>query len=327
MDDIIVRDLIKQSVETAADIYKSISNLSFNSPVIGFVVRTYEDSKNPNLFYGHGSVEVVIPKNSYILTSFVIATPLVAGHGNFEIPIVGSTVLVFSIGDTQNNITRYYYMNASPIDSNPFNDFKDFAQYFNTQKLGFAHSTVNNFKGYVGGRFVKKVLDNPGQCKIVASTEKFIIYESDKDKELQIRAEDDFHMKLQVGDEGKIFIGYSHPKNDTSQTGNADVLIDVGIEGSVEVDTVDGHVEVRTTTGYIFLQSGDCSIDITPNGIFIKGDVFIDGETMISKNIHWNTVGFTPTGTPPYNTATRNIGKTHTHPSPTGPTGPPIPGT
>lgn len=317
--------VISENLEYTKD---SFLNTSLNSFNFGFVVDQSKNKTERDTYLAYGSVKVMVPAWNAMGTPFTWARPLRIGHGTLEIPKIGSTVILFGMGDTSSMSAVMYYINAAPIDENAIGNYTDFQGYFNTEDLGFTRNPASTYKGYIGGRLVKKVLENPSEARLIASTKKFAIYESDKDKELQIRADDNFNIKIHTGDEGKIQIGYLHPINDTLQTGNADIEIDAGVAGDVDIDTIDGDIDVKTTTGIIKLQSGNNSITISNSGIHIIGDTFISGTLMVSQEIHWKTVGFSPTGTPPYATATANRGSTHMHPTAVpGPPSPPTPGT
>lgn len=322
-----VRYILKSIKESFDKTEKGFKNVSLNSFKLGFVVEQSKNTSSTDTYIDYGSVKVIVPEYYSNGTLTMWAIPLRLGMGSLEIPPIGGTVIVIGMGDMDRLSTMCYYINMSTISSNPLYLNYNFQGYFNTEQLGFTRNPAIPFKGYIGGRFVKKVLENPSDCRLVASTNKYMIYESDTDKELQIRTDDDFKIKIHTGDEGKIQIGYLHPINDTAQTGNVDVEIDAGTTGDVTIETIDGDIHAKTQTGNVFLEAGSCSIKVTPNGVYIVGNTYISGLLMVSKEVHWQTVGFSPTGTPPYATATANRGSTHTHMTGVGPSAPPTPGT
>jgi hypothetical protein len=328
MEESQLRELIKYHVKTYKDLKDNVDNLNLNTPMLGIVIDTAKNTSNSNTYYSFGSVKIQIPHTASAGSEYVWASPLRNLSGSFDIPFIGSTVLVYFLGSPSDGSVRHFYSNISTMDANPFAEYPGYGDYFNTEKIGFTFKPSIAYKGHIGGRYVKNVMENPGEAKLISSTNTFVFYQSDKDKEIHLKGANDYFIKMHVGDKGKIQMGYLDEITDSTQTGSADMEIDLGIEGYATVQTIDGSVVVKTTTGDIKLQSGNNYINITPSGIYIVGNTYISGTTMVSQEIHWKTVGFTPTGNPPYNTALANKGSTHMHPTAVpGPPSPPTPGT
>ena len=320
--------LVKRNAKTYKGLQNELDNINTAAPALGIVLEVSKNTSSSNTYYGFGSARVVIPSLTAMGVEDIWALPLRGSFGSVEIPIVGSTVLVYTMGDISNGVTNHYYTNTAPLDSNPYVEFPGYPDYYNPEDIGFTFKSSESYKGYIGGRYVKKTIENPGNAKLISSTNTFVFYQSETLKEVELKGADEYFIKMHVGDKGKIQMGYLDAVTDATQTGSADMEIDLGIEGYATVQTIDGSVVVKTTTGDIKLQAGSNYINITPNGIYIVGNTYISGTTMVSQEIHWKTVGFTPTGTPPYNTALANKGSTHMHPTAVpGPPSPPTPGT
>jgi hypothetical protein len=322
-------DLIKHNTKNYKNIRDRLDNLSKNAPMLAIVLEVSSNKTSRDTYYGFGSVRVFAPELVSSGMEDVWAIPKRGSFGSMELPKPGYTVTVYSIGDVVNNSVIYYYENSAPADGNPYIHFLGYGDYINPEPIGFTFKPSIRYKGYIGGRYSKYVMENPGEAKIVSSTNTFVFYQSDKDKKIELKGADDYTTNLQVGDNGKINIGYVDETTDAVQTGSADLDVDLGINGDAIIQTIRGNVNIKVsvstgnTNGYIKMQAGSNSITISANGIHIVGNTYISGLAMISQEVHWNTGGFPPTG---YIGAQANRGTTHIHPGGTGPSGPPQPG-
>jgi hypothetical protein len=333
MDDYLLSEFIKKVYYSIEELNSKIIERTSVQNKIGIVLRVL-DSSSPNYkLFPKGATEIIVHDNDYTGNSIITAMPMRTGHGNFELPNPGSVVVVKSLGNPDTKLYNHYYDMSAPIEYNPIHDDGGYYNFFNTEAVGFTFRN-QTFDGYIGGRYVKKVFSNPGKAKIINSTNTFVFFQDEANKQIELKGADDYQMKLHVGDKGQIRMGYLDDLTDATQTGSADYDLDLGIKGNATIQTIEGNVNVRVTTstgsnkGYIKLQAGSCSITISQDGIYIAGNTYISGETMVSQDIHWNTVGFSQTTPPLYSTATRNIGRTHMHPTAVpGPPSPPTPGT
>ena len=320
--------LVKRNTKTYRDVRNDLINVNISAPTLGIVIQVSKNRTTSDTFYGFGSARIVVPSLTSLGFTDIWALPLRDSFGSVEIPKEGSTVMVYTLGDVSKGIHSYYYRNSAPLDSNPHVEYSGYPDYYNPEDIGFTFKPSEGYKGYIGGRYVKKTIEDPGNAKLIASSNTFVFYQSETSKHIELKGANDYQMKLHVGDNGKIQIGYLDEITDATQTGSADLMVDLGIEGDADISTIDGNVTVQTTTGEIKLQAGNNYIKITTGGIYIVGNTYISGTTMVSKEIHWQTTGFSPTGTPPYNTAVANKGSTHMHPTAVpGPPSPPTPGT
>lgn len=312
IDRSVISEIVKSNLRSSGELKQKIDNISRSMCSIAIVL---EYDKDPESF----SVKVISPYINLTRPEIITASPLKTSSGELIIPEVGETVLLYAIGGAKDDDVEYYYTTHTSLTATPFAMNKPYSEYFNNARVGFTRGLTQTFKGYAGGRYIKKVLEKRGLSKIINSSGTFVIYQDEEDSLLEIRGADDYTIKMQVGDNGNVKIGFCDDVNDVQGTGSANIEIDSGLNGSVDIksmggdiniETTTGDVVINTTTGLLKFKTND-DIELDPGSgkkVWIKGDLYVDGD------IKWN-----------YST-TPTTASTHIHGTGVGPSAAPNPG-
>lgn len=319
MIDAEILDFAKNTLKSVQSLEYRIDSINTVKMLFGFVLKVLEEGDEFYKSYPEGSAIIKIPDNEGNYEHQIIAIPIRNSHGAYELPDIGTTVLINVIGSKSLHANVYYYSLQAPLMQNVFYENREFLNYYNIESVGFEVLQNADSNHQIAGRYGKKVFENVGKAKIVASTNTFVIYQNETDKELEIRGGDDYIVKLYTGNNGSIKIGFLDYSNDTDDTGSADIELNAGISGNIDFKTMDGVVTIETTSGDIKFETTTGIIKLITNEdielepgsgkkVWIKGDLYVDGD------IKWN-----------YST-TPTTASTHIHGTGVGPSAAPNPG-
>lgn len=228
IDDAELYDYLKTEFESAykilADVYGRVSAIN---TYIGVVQEVFDLESNEAIVYGPGAVSVIAPD---ISGEILIVKPYSA---SVNIPKPKDFVVLESITDSPP-----IYVYTDIIVSPPRSAWLTDELYEKVEpNYGFVDKPT---KFSDGGFRLEEAYKNPGKHKIVASTKEWIIgaREVEPGKTIDISTDDDWTLQLNVGNNGKIEIGYRDPQFESTSGGTVDIKLLGGDDGgSVEIKT------------------------------------------------------------------------------------------
>lgn len=228
IDDAELYDYLKTEFESAyqilADVYSRVSAIN---TYIGVVQEVFDLESNEAIVYGPGAVSVIAPD---ITGEILIVRPYSA---SVNIPKPKDFVVLESITDSPP-----VYVYTDIIVSPPRSAWLTDELYEEVEpNYGFVDKPT---KFSDGGFRLEEAYKNPGKHKIVASTKEWIIgaREAEPGKTIDISTDDDWTLQLNVGNNGKIEIGYRDPQFESTTGGTVDIKLFGGESGgSVEIES------------------------------------------------------------------------------------------
>lgn len=292
--DVIPEDLnaLKQwlhsELGSASELFGNLSMRSRMSAVTEAKVLKHANPGSPEeRAYGKGAVQVEIPDLMFSADHLIWAAPRRVLPGRFEMPSIGSWVLVtHRAGDPE--FPEYF---GAAFTDGWFRFDKD-----NSEPIGFIQSA---------NKGVDKVRNNPKSYRMLESSNGFLFAEDSQAKVLHLLT-DDYSINIGTGRTGKIRIGAIDPATDT-QGQQTDMEVWVGTSGSLKIKAGDtgttltfkeGKITVSENgTDYMVmdLQSKKLTLEFETveikqqaGSIMMKGGDVISGvkKTSLEKHVH-----------------------------------------